>query len=239
MHSVNHQFACKLREIRGNLSYKQLQSQLEKDGQSSFAGELSRLERGENEPTTSLILDIYQLTHINPDRLLNDCNIDVVARFNAAFKRIERSSERLDEFIDACWGLSDPHIESLHEGEGDFISGVLYEGEAEETECPYAFRFKELRRYRGLSVNQVAELTGYNRSTVYRNEQFENDKMPQFRYLWAFCIALDVSADYLLFGELLGLPHSIHPILYGLSYSEQLELLGNLLEISKKYIGEA
>lgn len=239
MHITNHQFARMLREIRGGLTYKQLQAQLLRDGYCSFAEELSKLEKGVSEPTTSLILDVCQQIHINPDKILYGHNVENVARFNTIFRRIERNSNSLNEFIEECWGLSDPDIHAIHESDFDFVSGVPYEDNADETECPYAFRFKELRQYRGLTVNQVAELTGYNRSTVYRNEQFEYDKMPQFRYLWAFCNALDVSADYLLFGELLGLPHSIHPILYGLPYSEQLKLLSNLLEISKKYIGEA
>ena len=60
-------------------------------------------------------------------------------------------------------------------------------------------RLRNLRMDRGLSLQQLAGRIGVTKSTVSFYES--GDRMPSYDVLLEICRTLDISAEYLLYGE--------------------------------------
>lgn len=222
------QFSKKLREVRGGRSYQKMANYLAFDYKVS-PQKLCDLEHQNSNPSLRLIIALYEIGAATPDELLFGGNLPVVDAFNDCYRKVGRDAVKLSAFMDECWALAEAAREKVYSYD------TLNFGDAEETEHLCAYRFKEIRKYFGLTAGEVGNRIGNDRSTVYRNEIVREENMPKVEYVFSFCNGMDVSADYILYGAFLGLPKEPSAMLAELPYGVQLELLDEFINNSIKF----
>lgn len=176
-------------------------------------------------PQTDFIILCKELWGYTPDNLLFGANIDIVDDIQNRYSALKKDGN-LEPFLDECWLTADLASGDINEEDDSDYSEFYI----------YYRRFKEVREHSGKTADDIAKLMGCHRSTIFRNEFYNRKRLPTLRYLFNFCNMLDASADYILFGEFLGLSSDILPILDGFSYGTQIDLMKKFLSISEKYL---
>lgn len=176
---------------------------------------ISRIESGKQLPTTTLLYSIHRVFEVSIEELLfgeNIKEVSILSKLKPLSTTQDSEKKRIfDDYIKECENYTVQKID-----------------DDDEKTC-----IREAREENGISVKDMADNLKVSNKTVYRLEN--GDSRVPLKHLLEYCRLFDLSLDYIIIGEFIGLPDELQGLLGGYSYYTQIELMREFISIAKKF----
>lgn len=178
-------------------------------------GTLSKVEAGAMLPPVELLIALDMTGFASPDWILFGVERLPIFQMEEAVRHMNSSA--FSTFADECASLA---------SEVDDSSDDL-------DEICVSMRLREIRKHIGLSQREAASRLAMNLNTVSQHER--SDKLPDTKYLLAFCREFGASASYILaaYGSLPVRLLQIQTLLHACPFEKQGDFVRKFSEIAE------